>query len=215
MSPFHRILWGSEKLTHIKYLEQVLRKCSGIKGTLQETHPRDPADLDCDIHCRHLSLGYFLTSVPSAWGLFVVQSLSRVPPFATSWTVARQASLSFTISQSLLKFMSYELVLLSNRLILCHPLLLLPSVLPRIRVFSIESALHIMWDKVLELQFQHWFFQWIFRVDFLGLTGLLSLPSKALSRIFSNTTIWKHQFFSAQTSLWFSYHIHTWLLEKP
>ena len=95
-----------------------------------------------------MSLGCFLTSVPSAWGLFVVQSLSRVPPFATSWTVACQASLSFTISQSLLKFTSYELVLLSNRLNLCRPLLLLPSVFPHIRVFSNESALHIMWGSI-------------------------------------------------------------------
>ena len=73
-----------------------------------------------------------------------VQSLSRVQLFATPWT-ARQASLSITNSQSLLKPMSIELVMPSNHLILCHPLLLLPSIFPRIRVFSNESVLYIRW----------------------------------------------------------------------
>ena len=77
----------------------------------------------------------------------VVQSLSHVWLFATLWTVAYQASLSFTISQSLLKFMSTELVILSNHLILCHSLLLLPSIFPSIRVFSNELALRIRWPK--------------------------------------------------------------------
>ena len=136
-----------------------------------------------------LSLGCFLTSVPSAWVLFVVQSLGSVLLFTTSWTAAHLSSLSFTVSQSLLKFMSFELVMLSNRLILCHPLLLLPSVFPSIRVFSNESALHVMWESigasvstlVLPVNIQGWLP--------LGLTGLISLPSKALSRIFSNTTV--------------------------
>ena len=71
----------------------------------------------------------------------VVQSLSHVQLFATLWTAARQASLSFTNSQSLLKLMSIELVMPSNHLILCHPLLLLPSIFPSITVFSNESIL--------------------------------------------------------------------------
>ena len=81
--------------------------------------------------------------------LFVVavQSLSPVWLFATLWTASRQASLSFTTSQSLLKLMSLESVMLSKHLILCHPLLLLPSVFPSIRVFSSESALRIRWPK--------------------------------------------------------------------
>ena len=83
----------------------------------------------------------------------VVQSLSHVRLFATLWTVAYQASLSFTISQSLLKFMSTELVILSNHLILCHSLLLLPSIFPSIRVFSSESALHIRWPKYWSFSF--------------------------------------------------------------
>ena len=76
-----------------------------------------------------------------------VQSLSRVQLFATPWTAARQASLSISNSQSLPKFMSIELVMPSNHLILCHPVLLPPSIFPSIRVFSNESALHIRWPK--------------------------------------------------------------------
>ena len=76
-----------------------------------------------------------------------VQSLSHIQLFATPWIVARQTSLSFTISWSWLKFMSIELVMPSNHLILSHPLLLLPSIFPSIRVFSSESVLHIKWPK--------------------------------------------------------------------
>ena len=79
--------------------------------------------------------------------LFVVQSLSHVRLFATPWTTARQASLSTTISQSLLKLMSIKSVMSSNHLILCNPLLLLPSIFPSIRVFSSELALPIRWPK--------------------------------------------------------------------
>ena len=77
----------------------------------------------------------------------VVQSLRCVRLFPTPWTSARQASLSITNSQSLLKLMSVELGMPSNHLILCHPLLLLPSIFPSIRVFSSESVLHIRWPK--------------------------------------------------------------------
>ena len=82
-----------------------------------------------------------------------VQSLSHVPLFATSWTAARQASLSFTISWSLFKFMSTESEMPSNHLILCHPLLLLPSIFPSIRVFSNELALGIKWPKYWSISF--------------------------------------------------------------
>ena len=73
----------------------------------------------------------------------------------TPWTEAHQASLTITDSQSLLKLMSIELVMSSNHLILCHPLILLPLIFPNIRVFSNESVLCIRWPKVLELQLQH------------------------------------------------------------
>ena len=79
--------------------------------------------------------------------IVIVQSLSHIQTFVTSWTAARQSSLSFTISRSLLKLMSIESVMPSNHLILCHPLLLLPSIFPSIRVFSNESVLPIRWTK--------------------------------------------------------------------
>ena len=84
---------------------------------------------------------------------FSVQSLSSVRLFATPWTAARQASLSITNSQSSLKLMSIESVMPSNHLILCHPLLLLPSIFPSIRVFSSESALCIRWPKYWSFTF--------------------------------------------------------------
>ena len=144
----------------------------------------------------------------------VVQSLSHVRLFTIPWTAARQASLSFTISRSLLKLTSIELVMPSNHLILCHPRLFLPSIFPSIRVFSNESACHIRWQKYWSFSFsispppmniQDWFSS--------GLTGLISSLSKGLSRVFSNTTVQKHQF-GAQPSLWSNSHIHTWLMEK-
>ena len=88
-----------------------------------------------------------------------VQSLSRVRLFATPWTAARQAPLSFTNSRSLLKLMSIESEMPSNHLTLCRPLLLPPSIFSSIRVFSNELALRIRWPKVLEFQLQHQSFQ--------------------------------------------------------
>ena len=94
-------------------------------------------------------------------------SLSCVRLFAAPWTAAHQASLRFTVSQMLPKFMFIKSVMPSNHLILCHPLLLLPSIFPSMRVFSNELVLCIRLTKVLELQLQHQSFQRIFRVDFI------------------------------------------------
>ena len=97
----------------------------------------------------------------------VVQPLSCVRLLVTPWTAACQAPLSFTVSQSLLRFMSIESVVLSNCLILCCPLLLLPSIFPSVRVFSIESALHIRWPKYWSFSFsvspsnEYWNIQYI------------------------------------------------------
>ena len=104
--------------------------------------------------------------------------------------------LSITNSWSLLKLVSIESVMPSNHLFLCHPLLLPPSIFPSIRVFSSETVLFIRWPKywtfsfriTLPMNTQDWFL--------LGWTGLISLQSKGLSRVFSNTTVQKHQFFS-------------------
>ena len=144
-----------------------------------------------------------------------VQSLIHVRLFATPWIAARQASLSITSSQSLLKLMSIESVMPSSHLILCHPLLLLPPIPPSIRVFSNESTLHIRWPEYWNFSFsispsnehQGW--------SPLGWTGWISLQSKGLSRVFSNTTVQKYQFFSAQLSSQSNSHIHTWKLQKP
>ena len=130
-----------------------------------------------------------------------VQLLSHVWLFETPWTTVRQASPSITNSQSLLKLMSIELVMPSKHLILCRPLLLPPSVIPRIRVFSNESVLCIRWPKywssasasVLPMNIQDLFP--------LGWTYWISLQSKRFSRVFSKTTVQKHQFFSAQLSI--------------
>ena len=127
-----------------------------------------------------------------------------------SWTVASQAPLFSTISQNLLKFMNFKSIVLSNHLILCHPLLM-PSIFPSTKVFSNELALCIRWPKyssfrlasVLPKNIQSW--------SPLGLTCLISLQSKRLSRVFARTTVQKYQFFGAQPSLWSSSHVHTWL----
>ena len=129
-----------------------------------------------------------------------VQSLTCVRLFATPWTTARQASLSITNSQSSLKLMSIESVIPSNCLILCHPLLLLPSIFPCIRVFPNEAVLHLRWPK-------YWSFSFSISPsnEYSGLIsftmGWISLLSKGFSRVFSNTTVQKHQFFRAQLSL--------------
>ena len=106
---------------------------------------------------------------------------------ATLWTAALQASLSFTISQSLLKLMSMESVMPSNHLILCRPLLLLPSVFPNIRVFSNESALRIRWPKYWSFSFSISPSTEYSGLISLGLTGWISLQSKGLSRVFSGS----------------------------
>ena len=139
----------------------------------------------------------------------VVQSLSHVQLFATPWTAACQAPLSFTFSWGLLKIMSIESVMPSNHLTLCFPLLL-PSIFPSIRLFSKESALCIRWPKYWSFSFSISLWMNIQHRFPLGLTGLISSQSKGLSRVFSSTTIQKHQL-----DLWSSSHIHTWLLEKP
>ena len=136
----------------------------------------------------------------------VVQSLSRVRLFAIPWTAARQASLSITNSQSLLKFISIELVMPSNHVILCHPLLLLPLIFPNIRVFSNESVLCIKWPKYRNFGISpsNGYSGLIsFRMDWLDL-----LAVQGLSKVVSSTTVQKHQFFGAQLSLWSNSHIH-------
>ena len=143
-----------------------------------------------------------------------VQLLSRVWLFATLGTAAQKSSLSIT-NTCLLTLMSIQLVMLSNHLSLCHPLLLPPSIFPSIRLFPMSQLLTsggqsigvTALASVLPMNIQDWFS--------LGWPGWISLQSKGLSRIFSNITVQKYKFFSAQFSLQSNSHIHTWLLEKP
>ena len=144
-----------------------------------------------------------------------VQSLSHVWLFATPWIPAHQASLSITNSCSSFKLTSIESMMPSSHLILCPPLLLLPPIPPSIRVFPMSQL--FTWGgqitgvsasaSVLTMSTQDW--------SYLGWTGWISLQSKGISRVFSNTTAQKHQFFGAQLSSQSNSHIHTWLLEKP
>ena len=123
--------------------------------------------------------------------------------------------LSITNSQSLLKLMSIESVMSSNHLILCCPLLLPPSIFASIRVFSNELVLHIRWPKYWSFSFNISLSNEYSGLTSLGWTGCISLQSKGLSRVFSNTTVQKHQFFSTQLSSQSNSHIHTRPLEKP
>ena len=172
---------------------------------------------------HHLSTGLygfllksFSSMSPIQMILSLVQSLSCVQLFATPWTATHQASLSFTISQNLLKLVSFELVMPFNHLILHHPHLL-PSIFPNIRSFPMSQLFTSGSQRngasasssVLPINIHGWFP--------LRLTGLIYFKSKELSRIFSNTTVLKHQFFGAQPSLWSSSHIRTWtsIQDKP
>ena len=138
----------------------------------------------------------------------VAQSLSHVWLFETSWTAARQSPQPFTISWSLLRFLSIESVLPLNHLIFCFPLHLLPLIFLSIRVFSSEFAVCIRCPK-------YWSFSFSispsseypglisFRIDWFDLAAQGTL------RVFSSTTVQKHQFFSTQPSLWSNFHICT------
>ena len=125
-----------------------------------------------------------------------VRLLICVQLFATPWTAALQASLSITNSWSLLKLISIDSVMPSNHLILCHPLLLMLSIFPSIKVISNESVLCIRWPK-------YWSFSLIPSNEYSGLISFMidcfnSLLLKRLSRVFSSTTVQKHQFFGIQ-----------------
>ena len=150
-----------------------------------------------------LFLSFFWKSLRSS-----VQSLSRVQLFAMPWTVAHQASLSITNSRSLLKLMSIESVIPSNHLILCCPLLLLPSIFSSIRVFSNVSSSHQV--------AKYWSFSISpsneysglisFRIDWFDLLAVQGTLKSLLQH--HKASIQKHQFFGAQLSLRSNFHIH-------
>ena len=155
-------------------------------------------------------LGIKLPSVSHSF-----QSLSHVRLFETPWIAAHQASLSITNSWSIPKLMSIKSVIPSSHLILCRPLLLLPQALPASGSFPMSQL--FAWggqsigvsvsSSVLPMNTQDW--------SPLGWLGWISLLPKGLSRVFSNTTVQKHQFFGTQLSSQSNSHIHTWPLDKP
>ena len=164
----------------------------------------DNCSVEASCNTRLLRKSQGLLGQQEGWGHFFssVQSLSRVRLSVTPCTAARQASLSITNSRSLPKHMSIESVMPCNHLILCCPLLLAPLIFPSIRVFSNESSLCTKWPE-------YWSFSFSsspsnehpglisFRMYWLD---LLAVQGR-LSRVFSNTTVQKHQFFGAQLSL--------------
>ena len=169
---------------------------------------------------------YFHLSCHSSGWFVAVPLLSYVQLFATPWTAACQVSLSFTISQSLLKVMSIESVMPSNYLILCRPLILCFQSFPAsgscpMSQFFASGGQSIGVSasaSVLPMNIQDWFpLGLIIANNPLGLgllASVISLLSKGLSKVFSSMIVQKHQFFSAQASLWFNSQICTWLLEK-
>ena len=174
------------------FIEHILYGSQGWTEAGQYFHIRQNLE-------KKNGLKYFCTEFTSSFTEYILQPHGCV----------HQASLSITNFQSLPKLMSIELVMPSNHLILCRTLLLLPSIFPSIRVFSNESALHIRWPK-------YWSFSFkispsnehsgliSFRMDWLDLYVV-----QGTLKVFSNTTVQKHQFFSAQFSLWSNSHIHT------
>ena len=147
--------------------------------------------------------------------MLVTKSFSHVRLCASPWIVAHQTHLSFTLSQSLFKFMSIELVMLSNHLILCPTFFSCPRSFPASGSFPMSQLFTSGGQSigvsasasVLPMNTQDW--------SPLGLTSVISLQSKGLSRVFSSTTVRKHKFLGSQPSLWSDSHICTWLQEKP
>ena len=146
------------------------------------------------VDCGEEDLGRWGRNVIGEYSFMALWLVSHVPLFATSWTVTCQAPLFSTDSQNLFKLMSIDSVIPSSHFILCCPLLLLPSIFPSIRVLLFnESALGIRWPEywsfslniTVSNEYSGWFP--------LGLTGLISLQPKGLSRVLSSTTGWKHQ----------------------
>ena len=176
--------------------------------TIEHTCKNDHNSINSQLRC------HFFTAVFSEI-LSSVQSFSRVQFFATPWIAARQASLSITHSRSSLRRTSIESVMPSSHLILCCPLLLLPPIPPSTESFPMSQ--HFAWGGQsigvsVSASFppkttQGW--------SPLEWAGWISLQSKGLSRVFSNTTVQKHQFFGAQLSSQSNTHIYTWTQEKP
>ena len=214
-------VWVAENLGHA-----FVKICCAVCGRVAHFHPQQTflkatmqssANLETQVNSTNSTAS---PSDETKWKpiwkdvFSSVQLLSHVRLFVTLWTAACQASLSITNSRGPPKTMSIESVIPSNHLILCHPLLLLPSIFPIIRVFQMSQLFASGGQSIrvsaspsfLPMNTQDW--------SPLGWTGWISLQPKGLSRVFSNTTVQKRQFFSAQLSSHSNSHIHTWPLGK-
>ena len=149
-----------------------------------------------------------IKEIITVWiAVIVVQSVNRVQLFATPWTLARHASLSFTISRSLLKLLSIESVMPSSHLILSYPSPAFPA-----SWSFLMSQLFTSGGQSIGASGSASVLPWIFRIDFLW-DWLVWSPCSPMG-VFSNTTVWKHQFMGAHLYLWSTSHIHAWLLGK-
>ena len=169
-------------------------------------------NIEENIWCNSVPIGQGKGSLHCKWGKWAFSSVAQS---CLSLEAGHQASLSITISRSLLKLVSIESVMPSNHLILCRPLLLPPSFFHSIRVFSNESVLHISWLKYWSFSFSispsnEYSGMIFFRMDWLNFLVVQGTLKSLLQY-----HIQKHQFFGAQLSLYSNSHIHTWLLKKP
>ena len=189
--------------------------CQALLQGIFQTQGSNPCLL-CLLHCRKVLYQWTTREAQiSTLQFSSVQLLSHVWLFATPWMAACQASLSITNSRSPLKPMSIQSVMPSSHLILCSPFSSCVQSLPASGSFPMSQ--HFAWGgrstgvsasaSVLPMNTQDW--------SLLGWTGWISLQSKGLSRVFSNTTVQKHQFSGTQHSSQSNSHIHTWPLEKP
>ena len=212
---FRKLQCGKEKLKGLVYLDFLFNfQWNGTlrlrpwweKGNSLLTMPH-ASDLNFPTPPQVLPFTSHCTTFPFCF--VAIQSLSHVRLFATPWTAAQQVSLTINISLSFLKLTSIELVMPPNHFILCHPLLLLSLIFPSIRVFSNESVINIRWPN-------YWTFSFSISPsnEYSGLTGLISLLSIRLLRVFSSSTFQKYQYFGVEFSLCSNFHIYKWLLEE-
>ena len=183
--------------TPVSFSDHLYHKSHFSRTKIQDKHPQANVKSLCGSHLR-IKVAFLVRAVQRK---FSSVQLSCIQPFVTPWTTACQASLSINNCQSLHKPMSIELVMSSNHLILCHPLFLLRQSFPALESFQMsqlftsggQSIKVSASTSVLQVNTQDW--------SLLGWTGWISLQSKGLSRVFSNTAVQKHQFFGAQLSL--------------
>ena len=214
-------MWGS-------LIGKILKYLTSVKGKAEDIHEGKKNRLELDFHLSYgkRTVEQYLQRrerrdansrifYPVCKFCCCYSVTKSCPTLRTPWTAACQAPLSSTVCQSWLQFMSIESVMLSNHLMLCHPLLLLPSIFLSIKVISHELALPNKWPKYWSFSFtvspsNEYSGLIFFRIDWFDLHAV-----QGLWRVFSNTTVQKHQFFGPHPSLWSNAHICTWLLEKP